>query len=57
MPLPRSLANLKRDIPEKKWAETRQWAGGATSKTKYRMPKRQKNDSAVAGRTKRHASS
>jgi len=35
MPLPRSLANLKREISEKKWAEARQWAGGWTSKTKY----------------------
>jgi len=26
MPLPRSLANLKREIPEKKWVEARQWA-------------------------------
>jgi ribonuclease HI len=25
--LPRSLANLKREISEKKWAEARQWAG------------------------------
>jgi len=31
-PLPRSLANLKREITEKKWAEARQWAGGRTSK-------------------------
>jgi len=35
MPLPRSLANLKRATPEKNWAEARQWAGGRTSKTKY----------------------
>jgi len=55
-PLPRSLANLKREISEKKWAEARQWAGGRTSKTKYRMPKRQKPDGAVAGSTKRLAS-
>ena len=27
MPLPRSLANLKREISEKKWAEARQWWG------------------------------
>ena len=42
MPLPRSLANLKREISEKKWAEARLWAWGRTSKTKYRMPKSQK---------------
>jgi len=56
MPLPRSLANLKREISENKWAEARQWAGGRTSKKKYRMPKRQKPDGAVAGSTKRLAS-
>ena len=55
-PLPRSLANLKREISEKKWAEARQWAGGRTSKTKYRMPKTQRPDGAVAGSTKRLAS-
>ena len=56
MPLPRSLANLKREISEKKWAEAREWAVGRTSKTKYRMPKCQKPDGAVAGSTKRLAS-
>ena len=56
MPLPRSLANLKRDISEKKWAEARQWAGGRTSKKKYRMPDSQKPDGAVANSTKRLAS-
>ena len=55
-PLPRSLASLKREISEKKWAEARQWAGGRTSKTKYRMPKSQKPDGAVADSTKRLAS-
>ena len=38
------------------WAEVRQWAGGQTSKTKYRMPKSQKPDGAVADSTKRLAS-
>ena len=52
-PIPRSLANLKRDISEKKWAEARQWAGGRTSKKKYHMPKSQRPDGAVAGSTKR----
>jgi len=44
MPLPRSLANLGREISEKKWAEARQWAGGRTTKTKHRLPKNQKPD-------------
>jgi len=56
MPLPRSLANLKREILEKKWVEARQWAGGRTPKTKYRMPKSQRPDGTVAGSTKRLAS-
>jgi len=34
MPLPRSLANIKREVAEKKWAEARKWAGGRTSKKK-----------------------
>jgi len=29
MPLPRSLAKLKREILEKKWAEAHQWEGGS----------------------------
>ena len=56
MPLPRSLANLKREISEKKWAEARQWAGGRTSKEKYRMPGSQKPNGVVAGSTKKLAS-
>jgi len=55
MPLPRSLANLKREISEKKWVEARQWAGGRTSKKKYRLPKSQRRDGTVAGSTKRLA--
>jgi len=54
--LPRSLANLKWEILEKKWVEARQWAGGRTLKMKYRMPKSQKPDGAVAGSFKRLAS-
>ena len=56
VPLPRSLKNLKREISEKKWAEARQWAGGRTSKKKYKMPASQKPDGTVAGSTKRLAS-
>jgi len=56
MPLARSLAHLKREISEKKWMEARQWAGGQTSKTKYRMPRGQRPDGMVAGSAKRPAS-
>jgi ribonuclease HI len=55
-PLPRSLANIKREISEKKWTEARQWAGARTSRKKYRLPESQKPDSAVAGSSKRVAS-
>jgi len=55
MRLPRSLANLKREISEEKWVEARQWAGRRTSKKKYRMPKSQRPDSTVAGSTRRLA--
>jgi len=56
MPLPRSLANIIWQISEKKWAEAQQWAGGRTSKKKYKMPKSQKPDGTVAGSAKRLAS-
>ena len=52
-PIPRSLTNLKREISEKKWVEARQWAGGRTSRRKYRLPESQRPDGAVAGSTKR----
>lgn len=55
MPLPRSLANLKGEISEKKWAEAQLWAGGRTSGTKYKMPKNHRPDGMVAGGTKRLA--
>ena len=56
MPLPRSLANHKREISEKKWAEARQLAGARTSKKKYPMPESQRPDGTVAGSTKKIAS-
>jgi ribonuclease HI len=56
MPLPTSLVHLKREISEKKWAEARQWAGGQTSREKYKMPAKQRPDRTVAGSSKRHAS-
>jgi len=56
LPLPRSLANIGREISEKKWTEAREWAGGRTTTKKYKMPKGQRPDSTVAGSTKRLAS-
>ena len=37
MLLPRFLANIKQEIAEKKWTEARTWAGGWSSKKKYKM--------------------
>ena len=56
VPRPRSLADLKRGISEKKWVEARQWAGVRTSKTKYRVPKSQRPGGTAAGSTERLAS-
>jgi len=56
MPVPRSLAHLKREVSGEKWAEARQWAEGRTSRKKYKMPKSQRPDGTVAGSTKRLAS-
>jgi hypothetical protein len=42
MPLPRSLAHLKREISEKKWNEARRWAGSRASAKKYKMPREQR---------------
>jgi hypothetical protein len=53
MPLPRSLAHLKRGISEKKWAEARRWAGSRVASKKYRMPHEQRPDKVVAGSSKR----
>jgi len=58
-PLPRSLANFKRDFSEKKWTEARDWVSRKLAKTsnrKYRPSEKQKPDVIVAGTNKRLAS-
>ena len=55
VPLVRSLANLKREISEKKWVEACQLAWGRTPKKKYWLPEGQWPDGMVAGSTKRLA--
>jgi len=54
MPLPRSLATLKREISEKKWK--REGGLEAGSKKKYKMPEGHKLDGTIAESTKRLAS-
>jgi hypothetical protein len=56
MPLSRSLAHLKRDISEKKWAEARRWAGARVTGKKYKLLIKQRPDGTVAGSPKRLAS-
>jgi hypothetical protein len=54
MPLPRSLANIKREISEKKWTEARRWFEGRIT-TKYKIPVEQRPNRVVAGCSKRLA--
>jgi hypothetical protein len=56
MPLPRSLAHLKREISEKKWTEVRRWAGERVTTKKYRLLREQRPDKVVSGSSKRLAS-
>jgi len=56
IPLPQSLANLKREISEKRWVELSQWDAGQIPKKKYQIPKSQLPDGMVTGSTKRLAS-
>ena len=52
---PRSRANIRREISEKKWGQARECTAGRTSKKKYRMPTSQRRDGTVAGSAKRLA--
>ena len=58
MPLPRSLAHLKREISERKWKEAKEWADRKISHRKYRhsQKERKKLDSIPAVANKRLAS-
>jgi ribonuclease HI len=49
MPPPRSLANIAREISEKKWTEAKQWAERRIAAKKYRMPADQRPNRPVAG--------
>jgi hypothetical protein len=59
MPLPKSLAHLKREISEKKWASVRPDDGlvaGLPRRSMYKMPRKQQPDKTVAGSSERFAS-
>jgi len=53
MNLPRSLTNIKREISEKKWEESRKWAEERIKGKKYRMSETQQRNRAVAKSPKR----
>jgi len=48
MPLPRSLATIKREIAEKKWEEAWKWSKNRVNAKKYRMPKTMHQNKMVA---------
>jgi len=55
MPLPMSIANIRREAAEKKWDEARDWSEKRIKKKKYRMPERLRQNSAVPRGPKRLA--
>ena len=55
MPLPRSLANLRREIAERKWEEAWTWAKNRVNRKKYRMPESRRQSNWVARGPKRLA--
>jgi len=55
MPLPRSLANIRREIAEKKWEEARNWSEKRIKKKKYKLPEKMRQNAAVARSPKRLA--
>jgi hypothetical protein len=48
MPLPRCLANIKREISAKNWNEARRWAENHIPAKKYKMPDEQCPNRAAA---------
>ncbi|KAI5853747.1 hypothetical protein BZA05DRAFT_394570 [Tricharina praecox] len=54
-PEPRSLASLKMEATEKKWADSLEWARGKVKGKKYSVPKTQSWDMTVADSGKRVA--
>jgi len=55
MPLPRSLANLRREISEKKWEEAWMWSNKRIRERKYQMPKTMHQNKLVVQGPKRLA--
>jgi len=55
IPPPRSLADLRREIAEKKWVEARSWAEEQVGGKKYGLPKCQRPNRAVQRAPKRQS--
>jgi len=55
MPLPRSIANIRREVGEKKWAEARDWSEKRIKRKKYKMPEKMRQQAVVAEGPKRLA--
>jgi len=55
MPLPKSIANIRREIAEKKWEEARSWSEKRIKKKKYKLPEKMRQNTAVARGPKRLA--
>jgi len=55
MPLPRSLANISREITAKKWEEAWRWSRSRVKAKKYRMPNTMHQNKMVARGSKRLA--
>jgi len=55
MPLPRFIANIRREVEEKKWAEAQDWSEKRIKKKKCKMLERLRQIAAVARGPKRLA--
>jgi len=47
MPLPRSIANIRREMAEKKWDEARDWSEKRIKRKKYKMPEKLRQQAVV----------
>ena len=55
MPLPRSIANIRREVAEKKWVEARDRSERKIRRKKYKMPEKLRQQAVVARGPKRLA--
>ena len=48
MPLPKSIANIRREVAERKWAVAQDWSEKRIKRETYKMPERLRQNAAVA---------